>query len=269
MNQVFNTTRAWLMFRKYFGENKKAYALLFLACGASLILLMGVNLSFTNPNLFSEPVQVSYFFIGLILWGCLSASLLFSDLGSKSKAINYLLVPASSLEKLLCTLFFGVLIFFIGYTFMFYAVDVTVVSLANAKFGTHWSVINVLAINRYENIWFEGHTDYLYYIYFGFQSFFLLGSLYFPKYGFFKTAISLVLVYVFLIFLVMIIMKNFFPSGQFYDGMTFFEVFDSTGKDKIIRLPFGFTGVLAFFFEYALVVGLWVITYFRLKEKQV
>ena len=270
MNQVFNTSRAWLMFRKYFGENKKAYALLFLASGASLTLLMGVHLTFSNPNLFEETGQVLYYFSGLILWGCLSASLLFSDLGSKSKAINYLLLPASSLEKLMCTVFFGIVVYFIGYNLIFYAVDFTMVSLANEKFNTSWSVIDVFAINQYKSKLFEdGHTSYFFYTHFALQSFFLLGSIYFPKYGFFKTAIALVLVWVLMILYLVVFMNNVAPRGLIYDGMSFLEVFDSSGRNKFVHLPSGLTGTVKFFFEYAVAVWFWVIAYYRLKEKEV
>jgi len=71
-----------------------------------------------------------------------------------------------------------------------------------------------------------------------------------------------------LIFLMLIIVRNFYPSGQFYDNLTFF-VFDPSGKDKIIRLPAVFVGMVTFFFEYAFAVALWIVTYYRLKEKQV
>jgi hypothetical protein len=269
MNQLFNAGRAWLMFRKYFGENKKAYALLFLACGASLTLLMGVNLSFDNPSIFAEWAQVTYYFFGLILWGCLSASLLFSDLGSKSKAINYLLMPASSLEKLMCTIFFGIVVYFIGYTLIFYGIDFVMVSLANKKFHTSWSIINVLAINRYENIWFEGHTDYFYYIHFGLQSFFLLGSIYFPKYGFFKTSIALVLIWAFGMLFLVIILRNVFPAGLFSDGIRFLEVVGPSGRNEIIHVPDGLTGTMGFYFKYGMAVVFWVVAYYRLKEKEV
>ena len=258
------------MFRKYFGENKKAYVLLFLASGASLTLLMGVHLTFSNPYLFEETAQVMYYFAGLILWGCLSASLLFSDLGSKSKAINYLLLPASSLEKLVCTVFFGIVVYFIGYTLIFYAVDFTMVSLANKKFNTSWPIINLFAINQYKSKLFEdGHTNYFFYTHFGLQSFFLLGSIYFPKYGFFKTAIALVLIWVFMIFYLVVFMKNVSPRGLFYDGTSFLEVFDPSGKNKIVHLPVGLMGTLKFFFKYAVAVWFWVVAYYRLKEKEV
>jgi len=268
MNQLFNTGRAWLMFRKYFGENKKAYALLFLACGASLTLLMGVNLSFDNPNIFAEWAQVTYYFFGLILWGCLSASLLFSDLGSKSKGINYLLLPASSLEKLVCTVLFGVVIYFIGYTLIFYAVDFTMVSLANEKFKTAWPVINVFTINLYKSTFFEDrHTSYFFYIHFGLQSFFLLGSIYFPKYAFFKTAIALVLIWAFAILYLVIFMKKFVTPGLYHDGVL--EAFDPSGRNKIVRLPGGLEGTVEFFFKYAVAVWFWIVAYYRLKEKEV
>jgi hypothetical protein len=258
------------VFGKYFGENKKAYLLLFLACGASLTLWMGVHLSFTNPYLFDETSQVMYYFTGLILWGCLSAGLLFSDLGSRPKAINYLLLPASSLEKVVCTVFFGIAVYFIGYTLIFCALDFTMVSLANQKFKTAWSVINVLTINQYKSKLFEdGHTSYFFYIHFGIQSFFLLGSLYFPKYAFFKTAIAGVLMWVFAILYLVVFMNNVSTPGLFNDGFSYLEVFDPSGRNKIVHLPEGLTGTLEYFLRYGVTIMFYVVTYFRLNEKEV
>ena len=83
VSQTIHFNRTFLFFRKYAFEHRKTFAFLYLAVSAFLILWLGVYLTFTNPNLFSERGQVVYYFAALFLSGCLSSGLLFSELGVK------------------------------------------------------------------------------------------------------------------------------------------------------------------------------------------
>jgi len=267
MNHTFELSRMYFLIRKYIYENRKAYPLLFLAIGGFFILWLGVYLLFTNPNLFNERFQVGYYFTGLFLSGCLYGGILFSELGSKPKAINYLMIPVSSLEKFICTFFFGVLIFFIGYSVVFYIVDATAVSIANMKYGTQWTILNPLAIDRYENVFFDGPLSYVYYIYFVAQAFFILSSIYFSKHSLFKAIVGLGLLWVFLM-LFFLLIRNFLPPGWFYQGIDTYQILEPSGQTRVVSLPSALTGALAFYFKFLLAPSLWVAAYFKLREKQ-
>src|SRR5690349_17487113 len=91
--------QSWLYVRKYAFENRMAFLFLYLAIAAFLVLWMGVQLNFTNPSLFAPRAQAAYYFLTLFLAGCLSSGMLFAELGSKSRAIHYLLIPASTRGK--------------------------------------------------------------------------------------------------------------------------------------------------------------------------
>ena len=116
---IFHPGRTFLYLRKYIFENGKSFVLLNLAIAAFLVLWLGVYINFTNPNLFSERAQAAYYFVTLFLSGCLSAGILFSELGSKDRSIHYFLVPASLLEKFLTSLFFAIAVFFVTSSCMF------------------------------------------------------------------------------------------------------------------------------------------------------
>jgi hypothetical protein len=269
MNKSVNVNRVLLVIIKYVYENRRSFSLMLLAVGAFLVLSMGVNLIFTNtnPNLFREESQIIYYFIGLFLSGCLSAGVHFSELGSKSKAIHYLLAPASSAEKFICAIFFGVIVFFFGYTLVFYAIDSVVVILANIKFETHWRIVNLFEINKYENRIFDGPFSSFFYIYFVAQAFFLLASVYFSKNGLFKAIIGVGIIWVLSIFLLMTFIKSF-PYGQFHSGSNMFEIAEISGVTKKVLLPSLITMPLIFFYKFLLTPLLWTSAYFRLKEKQ-
>src|SRR5688572_26793539 len=166
-------SRSMLFLKKYAFENRKAYLFLFLAVAAFLILWLGLHLNFNNPYLFAERTQAMYYFVVLFLGGCLSSGVLFSELGSKPRAIHYLLTPASTLEKFLCGLFFGVFVFFVGCSGIFYIINFIAVQIANYKYGTDWQVINLLTLDKYPNIFMDGPLTDIFYIFFPIQAIFI------------------------------------------------------------------------------------------------
>lgn len=267
MTYALNYSRSFLLLRKHLFESRKTYMLLSLAIAAFLILWLGVSLTFTNPYLFSERAQVSYYFVTLFLSGCLSSGVLFSDLGTKARAINYLLLPGSALEKFGCQLLFGVFIFFIGYSAVFYAVDTLVVFIANIKYDTHWQVINLLHINRYPNPFLDIQNTSMFYIYFPIQAMFMLSSIYFVKNSIFKGLVCLGLLWV-ACTLFFVLMRMILPPGRFVDGVNVYEIIDRSGLIKHIRVPAAISQVFAIFFMYLITPALWLVAYVRLAEKE-
>jgi hypothetical protein len=266
-SQTIPFSRTFLFFKKYAFENRKAYGLLYLAIAAFLILWLGVYLTFTNPFLFSERNQVAYYFATLFLAGCLSSGLLFSELGVKPKAINYLLSPASTGVKFLCNVFFGVLVFFIAYSAIFYIVDAVVVNIANWKFETHWQVIDTFHLNDYENPFFDGPLTDLFYLYFPIQAGFILASIYFNKHGLFKALVGLGLLWVCFILLYLLV-HMILPQGRFLEGLDSYEIIEASGDNKVIALPNVLVNAIIIFFKFFVTPLLWLASYFRLKEKE-
>jgi hypothetical protein len=84
------------------------------------------------------------------------------------------------------------------------------------------------------------------------QSAFLLGSVYFKKYGFIKTIISCFIVYVLLFGLIYIPYKPLFPS-------------DSNAG----QMPRWIEQIIGILVMYVIAPVLWIITYYSLKQKQV
>lgn len=267
MIHTLNYPTLFLLIRKYSFENRKSYLLMALAITAFLVLWMGVSLTFSNSYLFSERAQVAYYFITLFLTGCLSAGVLFSDLGVKSKAINYLLLPGSTLEKFGCQLFFGVLVYFVSYSVIFYLVDSLIIYVANIRFGTTWQVINLFDLNQYLNPFLEGPNTSMFYLFFVLQAMFIVTSVYFSKHSIFKALVCLGLLWVLCILLIFI-MQKLLPSGRFIEGITRYEVVDRSGIIKRISLPSPVAYVVTIFFKFAITPWLWLVAYTRLVEKQ-
>ena len=268
MKQSIDSRRMTLWAGKFWFENRKAYFLFLLVLAGLLFVWQGMFLAFRNPNLFSERVQFSQYAVLLFFSGCLTANFLFGDLREKSKSITYLLNPASSLEKILVVIFFGVPVFFLGFNLAFYAVDSAMVSMANKQNVTNYKLFNVLHIKEYENPFMDNaNSAHLLYLYFAVQSFFIFGAIYFKKFSLLKTSISLFAVWV-LFIVVQTLLSSVLPVGDFFAATATYRVTDMEGY-KIIYLPDWLRISGALFFKFLIVPLFWLATYFRLREKQV
>ena len=282
MNQVFNLNRFLLLFIKHWSENRKKYLL-------GLLALMGIILAWFGFQFLIEPmapmgtgVQLGTYFVGLFIAGCLYGSTLFADLSSKSRGTNYLSVPASHLEKTICTLLYGVVIFFLFYTLVFYIADIIMVQVGNVVAHHFWtknhvpgavfepqSVINVFWTGK--DLQSEGHNVFFYILlgYFALQSAYLLGSVYFSRYSFIKTTVGLLFVCLLIIVFVGKIVGSFMPDGNFYDSLATYRLNNGNdASEKIVRLPEWVNTVSLFLLKYTFPPVFWIATYFRVKEKE-
>lgn len=268
MTQTIQLDRAMLYFRRYAFENAKAYMLLLLAVAAFLALWYGLYFNFSNPALFSERSQVAHYFVILFLGGCLSAGMLFAELGSKPKAVYHLLIPASTLEKFLTRLIFGVLLFFVGCSLVFWIINTVSITIANDKFGTPWSAISLFRLNDYTNPFFDGRVTEVFSIYFPAQAIFILCSVYFKKHSVFKAIVAVGILWVGAI-VIFLLMTALLPVGAFRESIDAFEVFEPNGDNKIVALPAWHMIGSSVYFRYLITPLLWCVAFLRLKEKEI
>ena len=255
MNQFFDFKRFNLLVLKHWAVNKKRYSLSVLALIGLLIIWFVFALIIGDDKLMSADFQQMTFYFGLFVLGTFYASQYYHDLGSKPKGSNFLLVPASTFEKFLCSLLFTAVLFFIVFTSAFYLVDVLMVSIANSLPGIDLpeakaTVINIFDISPFSSD--DNTTLNFLLIFFSIQSIFLLGSVYFKKYNFIKTIISGFIIWFILFLLTYFFYHQFFPEGN----------------DQGAPLP-KWLGTLLKSVIYAIAPLLWIVTYYSLKQKQV
>jgi hypothetical protein len=276
MNAVFDLKRWLLYLGKHWNENKRRYLLSLAAVGGLLVMWYSFLMIANPDNPMGLRIQIVTYYVGLFLTGCLFASMMFNELSDGPKAIHYLLTPASSLEKLLTALVFGVVFFFISYTIVFYAVDFIMLKIGNGVMS-NWlekqhqaskppqELLNVFVSDK------RGKEElfYILLIFFAVQSMFLLGSVYFVKNQYIKTLVSGLVVFLVLVFFIHKVMASFMPDGSFFTPFTVYRVWNSKQGDVVILLPEWFSSILLLLTKYALAPALWVVAYFRLKEKEV
>jgi hypothetical protein len=283
-NQVFSFNRWRLLVAKQWTENRRRYLLSLLAIGG-LLAAWEAFLIAVIPYAPLEPfMQFATYTVGLFFTGCFFASTLFADLGNKKQALSWLSLPASHLEKLLCAIFFGVVLFYGAYTLVFYIVDIPMVQWSNSILQRHplnwpgtnspipesliYNIITSAGAPRPERQW-----HFFTFGYFSIQSIFLLGSVYFTRFSFIKTVVAgLLFILAFIIFqkLVLYPMKpedwsdNFFRWTQEMN-----ELNDHDMPLREVRLPYHLDLILLLVAQFTIAPFFWFVTLSRLKEKQV
>jgi hypothetical protein len=267
MNQFFSFNRFSLLVAKHWADNKKRYLLSVIAFAGLLIAWFVFTMLIDSRIIMSKSLQMITFFVGSFY-----ASQYFRDLGSRAKGINFLLVPASAFEKILCSLLYTVILFFIVFTAVFYLVDILMVTITKSFLDTpvpdkEKGLVNIFEVARLPLD--NKSTLNILLIFFSIQSIFLLGSVYFEKYSFIKTIISGFVVF-FIFFCIMYFLYDMMPKGGYVNHFLTSYRFHKPGKvDYQVSIP-RWPGQLVYYMVmYGTAPFLWLVTYFRLKEKQV
>ncbi len=264
MNHTFNIQRFGLLLKRQWLEFGKIYLI-------SLGVALGVLIAFYSIGLadvlfdedqllshdlnFREPLFLCFGFIFISI----IASTYFAHLGQKPKAIIDLLIPASTFEKFLSGIFFTAILSSASFLLLFYLTDWAFVSKLKSLLESGKTPYegNKEEIMFFFSKYWEMAVTPVFVVPFFVTSIFLLGSVYFNKFHYIKTAIS-VMIFVGLWCLII------FNAGEglFKDRIPMhMDRTDNFGKaDEMLLITLLLSGLTLIF---------WAITYVRLKEKEV
>jgi hypothetical protein len=273
MNNTFNINRFALLLRRQWLEFGKIFLItLGVAFGVIatfyLVSFWPVFLDSSVPYVrvgFREPLFVIFGFLFITV----VASSYFAHLGQKPKTIIELLLPASTFEKFLAGVFFTAILSVLGYILVFYLTDLALMTkLRNIPTGADTERYYLqtidgkdISVDRYVYVFDVLKNNMFLPFYMAplfVTSVFLLGSVYFDKFHYIKTAIAVMLFsgiagYVFAK------AAEFLMSNRRPIGMPGFIIGRGTHTVELI-----ITLVVLL-----LTVVFWAITYVRLKEKEV
>lgn len=271
---------------KYWQEQKRVLLMLTLASLVIMVLFEAQDMKpYFSP--LTELTQRNFFLAGLLLLLPIYSFSFFGFMSRKEKATEGLLLPASHLEKMIVTILYTTIIITLLWIVVFFAVNEMMVRLLNS--------IAVKDKIRYFSMFDDGKflprssvslksiiKDYQIPIVsaFIFQAFALLGAIFFKKYSVVKTiAIVFILIVFFLPFLQLWILPLLFDSKFQFDGFdkykitlprgTFFYSHNYLEKGKYILISSPLKEIASWGFYYGIWIFLTVITFFKLKEKQV
>lgn len=208
--------------------------------------------------------RIFLFVIVGLLFVTIIASTYFSSLGDKSKAIFELLIPASAVEKFLTAIFYTFILPILSFCLLFFIVDFAFVSYERQLFADFIALemsksSDIKATDFFRYFFVMPFPSQLYLMCFlpvVLSSLFLLGSIYFSKFQYIKTMISL-FIYLFVFVFMMINIMKWVTAGTIDIGSDSYFTTEINVL-KIISL----TGVVV-------AILVWFIGFLRLKEKEV
>ena len=203
-----------------------------------------------TSNAFFGNIFPSFFLMGYIF-----TSTIYSELRSPQRGYLFMILPASTLEKLFVPWIISSVLYIIAAVCSIFMINILLI-IISALFSTNLvQLFNPLAPDLLK----------IYAVYFVTQSVFVLGAIYFHRYHFLKTILSLFIICLITSFYVGIIVRlmvfhNFhnisFDNYNMPENVQNFFAYSFTPVIKVL-----FWGFLAPFFL--------VVSYFRLREKEV
>ena len=261
MSPTFSFSRLGKLIAKQFYENSRLYLISTLALLGLLSIAFTFWITVAGPN-YQEEETYFIFLFGLFLAGAIFASMSFNMLGRKDKGIYWLGIPATHLEKLVCTILFSVVLFFIVYCLCFYLVKSIALTYLDSRVGAIYTEMNG------SNDGFGSVFKYFLYAYFAVQSLYLLGSVYFSRYSFIVTTVVGALVMFLFVYYITQIDRFMEP-----DSWELFTVkrADANVQDSYFLYSVSPTvvDVIKYAVQFLWVPVFWVATWYRLKEKEI
>jgi hypothetical protein len=267
MTKNFSFRRLGLLIKKQATESLKLYLL----SAAALLLLLSMVFIFHRymsfPHYHEETSYIIFIF-GLIIAGAVFASFSFQQLATKEKATYFLSFPASTSEKLTAALFFNLIIFPVTYTVIFYLVNSVFWAYISSLVGENGGLdggVRLSYVDWQNPRGFMEVFPFFFYVFFAVQAFYIMGSVYFTRFGFIKTTIvGIMLIFLFVWYFNEIIDDNF---QGFNPDLTMNRF--SAGEMKVYELSAFSKELVINFVKFIWAPVFWLVTYFRLRESQV
>ncbi|RCR68525.1 hypothetical protein [Larkinella punicea] len=263
MNQTFNFYRFGLVLKLHLSEHLKTYLL-----GAGVLFgIWSVLLLPTAAKItvFSESIYRNHTTLFGVIYcgaGAWFASELFRTVSTPVRGIPYLTLPASRLEKFL-VVFVMMLLFIPVFIGVFYAAEGICFSIINARLpavSPKYQLLNLAG--PYMDIVMRYLTLIT-------PSFFLVGSIYFTKVPFVKTAvIAFCILFSVMLLNSEILIHQFFPGHEQYGGTPFREVFFLQNRRWYHLELSGNSDLIVKTILLLAVPSLWYIAFTRFKEKE-
>lgn len=254
--------------RKQWVENFRLYLFSVLA----LISILGIIFLFwfnTSDNNFNENSLYIIFFFGLFIAGGVFASMSFSMLGEKEKGTFWLILPASHLEKLLCIIFYNLIVFTLVYCACFFLLKTLAITYIQNLIVINPSQYHFKPIDWNNND--NGRTlPYLMYAFFAVQAFYLLGSVYFARFSFVLTTVMGAVLIGAFIWSGYYLSKNMLPEGFNWNGnYVYTNISEKSNNYNSYQLSGTLFNILSFMVKFIWAPVFWIAAWYRLKEKEI
>ena len=265
MNNTFDFNRFSLLVKRQWVENKKLFLMGSFGIVGIIIVIDSLIMKWEHGHI-NADARFPFFLLILFFGSSIFANYVFKDLSDKNSSTGFLLIPASHFEKFLTGIFYAFIVFPMVFLALFYVVDLGFVSIGNnikeelkvpgiKNIQLHTLIINSKKIR--ESL---GETIGFWLV---IQAFVLAGAVQFEGRSYIKTAF-MGFASLFLLGFVIYLSDKFLLSDVTMQ-------FQNKGYSRELVKPTKemFNRVFEIILIYILPPILLVITYFKLKEKQV
>ncbi len=204
---------------------------------------------------------------GFPIGSCLLSSMVFGYFSSNAMGSSFLTLPVSNFEKWLCGILIACVLYPVIFLIFYRIMDATFVSLYHDSLDTSSPFYK----EQYDSVYifsFNGIVAWkTYQTFFFFTGAMLVGSLYFNKIPFIKSAISICLLVVGIVGINWLMAKLFF--GNFNEAGAFNYITLPIGKQEgIIELPDVVGKIFNNLIWFIIPGMLWILSFTRLREKE-
>jgi hypothetical protein len=269
MNQTFDIHRFTLMLKLDLAEKGKNMLLLAtLLVVSTLLMLLPITMS-REPSGLREAMHYMALFMVLLFGGSFYSSNALTQYASPQTAVAALMIPASKIEKFLSSFLLNI-IFIVPFLIFFVKLHHYTIDIGNSKIpagGYKYSYIQAEPL------------QYFYFCYFILHAVIFLGSVYFPKASYIKTAVFVLILVLAVFGFNMAIASHFtgYPQKLVAFPMMGWKIWESDnmymirdGHTKYYNVLFPQTAVyLLQAFAVFAALSFWFIAYVRLKEKEI
>lgn len=213
------------------------------------------------------PAQNISFIWGFAGGGCFMASFVFAYFSTNASGLSYLTLPASHLEKWLCGILIAGILYPLAFLVFFRLMDASFISAYRSSLNPR----DPLYKTQYASIFvfpFDGRNTWkVYSLSFFLSGSMLLGSLYFNKVGFIKSALTVCLICIGGFGLNWLIAVLFF--GNINDAAPFDHVTIQIGNEVgSIEPPKQWASIFSYSLAYVIPILIWGLSFIRLREKE-
>ncbi len=266
MSATFSFSRLSKLINKQFFENSRLYTFSVLATVGLIAIAFVLWFKMAGPDYYEDGTFVM-FFLGLFIGGAVFAAMSFNMLGSREKGMYWLTLPATHLEKLVCTILFTTVAFTIIYCLCFFLVKSLAVMLLTEYIKTNPGSSYVES----KGLQGEGSTILRYFMcaFFAIQAFYLLGSVYFSRYSFVITTVVAAAVIFSFVYYITVIQRGMLDKYQW--NIVSIRDYNGVSGDGYLlySLSPGLISFLKYVMQFAWAPLFWVITWVRLREKEI
>lgn len=244
-----------LLIKRQLKENAKVYTIGMLVLLALLLMMFLIVHQWKDS--FSGAVQNGVFLIGLFVSGGVFANHMFASLSNPEGGMWYLAIPAKASEKVIAAIVLSALGFLFIYLLVFY--------FANSIYLLFTNEFQLKSLLRLS----KNSFYHVFFLFFSFNGFVLLGSVLFNRYSFIKTILAGVLLFVLVGYINGFILSVLLPHVPIVSSIIFDNfLFTHQGENIKVILDSRADWIVIVFVRGILPISLWVSVWLQLKEKE-